>query len=259
MKCEWWVGLGWFCFFALLFGFQKDFQISFREREKKDQKWLLAIKTVHKKKITFNCFLLEALPHPRNMILPSPPGKWVKFKKKSKLGAISNFHSSILKQFVCTLKETLKISVCMWRQPSVSKRTLSECDKEKATGGSAPVGITVCCNSVILSCQNLGPEITPSMFSSRLSCVQLLLFWIAFINSDSSTALLLTFRENTLRQSARFSCAASRQFLILHYYLLYCKNAVSPGKNFISLLINTFLCTSVCFLSPSFSHIVQKS
>lgn len=49
----------------------------------------------------------------------------------------------------------------MWRQPSVSKRTLSECDKEKATGGSAPVVITVCCNSVILSCQNLGPEITP--------------------------------------------------------------------------------------------------
>lgn len=80
MRCEWWVVLGWFCFFALLFASQNDFQISFREREKKDKKWLLAIETVHKKKITFNCFLLEVLPHPRNMILPSPPGKRVKFR-----------------------------------------------------------------------------------------------------------------------------------------------------------------------------------
>lgn len=178
---------------------------------------------------------------------------------KSKLGPISNFHSSIPKQFVCTLKKTLKISACTWRQPSVSKRTLSECNKEKATGGSAPVAITVCRNSVILSCQSLGPEITPSMFSSRLSCVQLLLLWIAFINTDSSTALLLTLRETTLCRRDRFSYAAPRQFLILRYYLLYCKNTVSPGKNFISLLINTFLCTSACFLSPSFSHVVQKS
>lgn len=94
------------------------------------------------------------------------------------------------------MKETLKSSVCICRQPSVSKRTLSECRKEKPTEGSAPVVIAVCCYSVILSCQNLGPKTTPTKFSSMLFCVPLLLFWIAFINSDSSTALLLTLREN---------------------------------------------------------------
>lgn len=173
---------------------------------------------------------------------------------KSKLWPISNFHSSILKQFVCTLKKTLKISVCMWRQPSVSKRTLS--NKEKATGVSASLVITVCCNSAILSCQNFGPKITSFMFSSRLFYVQLLLFWIIFINSYSWTAFLLTFRGNILCQI--FICSSKT--------VLYC--ALLPPllqecwfswKELTSLLINTFLCTSACFLSPSFSHIVQKS
>lgn len=82
------------------------------------------------------------------------------------------------------------------KEPSVSKRTLSECKKKKATEGSAPAVIAVCCCSVILSCQYLRPKINPTKFSSMLFCVTLLLFWIAFINSNSSTALLLTFSEN---------------------------------------------------------------